>query len=232
MVRDQVVGVLDFQSDQVNFFDSSMIDLLTLFSTQASLALENARLYSSERRRSQQLEAINAIARQTTAVLELDDLLAVVCRVLLEWFPAIDHIAALLVENDALRIRAFEGKLTPNVAKGSQLAPGAGLASKALTLGHSIMENDVNEVKGYIAGFAETQSEMCVPLIYLGEKLGILALDSARKGAFDIEDVDRKSTRLNSSHQIISYAVFCLKKKKKLNPTHTHSQTHTQCSNT
>src|SRR5947208_9585120 len=28
---------------------------------------------------------------------------------------------------------------------------------------------------------------------------------------------DRKSTRLNSSHQIISYAVFCLKKKKKIN---------------
>src|SRR5258708_19362607 len=28
--------------------------------------------------------------------------------------------------------------------------------------------------------------------------------------------IDRKSTRLNSSHQIISYAVFCLKKKKKL----------------
>src|SRR5438552_6907011 len=31
--------------------------------------------------------------------------------------------------------------------------------------------------------------------------------------------LDRKSTRLNSSHQIISYAVFCLKKKKK---KHTH----------
>src|SRR5687768_18393708 len=28
-------------------------------------------------------------------------------------------------------------------------------------------------------------------------------------------DVDRKSTRLNSSHGYISYAVFCLKKKKK-----------------
>src|SRR5258708_25348510 len=28
-------------------------------------------------------------------------------------------------------------------------------------------------------------------------------------------EADRKSTRLNSSHQIISYAVFCLKKKKK-----------------
>src|SRR5438552_12725418 len=31
---------------------------------------------------------------------------------------------------------------------------------------------------------------------------------------------DRKSTRLNSSHQIISYAVFCLKKKKKKDKKH------------
>src|SRR3989454_6001795 len=30
---------------------------------------------------------------------------------------------------------------------------------------------------------------------------------------------DRKSTRLNSSHLVISYAVFCLKKKKKKNHT-------------
>src|SRR5438034_8598945 len=30
---------------------------------------------------------------------------------------------------------------------------------------------------------------------------------------------DRKSTRLNSSHTVISYAVFCLKKKKKNNDT-------------
>src|SRR5258708_9911811 len=29
----------------------------------------------------------------------------------------------------------------------------------------------------------------------------------------ELQDQDRKSTRLNSSHQIISYAVFCLKKK-------------------
>src|SRR4051812_49745959 len=32
-----------------------------------------------------------------------------------------------------------------------------------------------------------------------------------------LADLDRKSTRLNSSHMSISYAVFCLKKKKKKN---------------
>src|SRR3989454_4457418 len=33
---------------------------------------------------------------------------------------------------------------------------------------------------------------------------------------------DRKSTRLNSSHLVISYAVFCLKKKKKKKPPTRH----------
>src|SRR5258708_31441033 len=37
----------------------------------------------------------------------------------------------------------------------------------------------------------------------------------------DLNVEDRKSTRLNSSHQIISYAVFCLKKKNIANYSHT-----------
>src|SRR3989454_5640548 len=32
---------------------------------------------------------------------------------------------------------------------------------------------------------------------------------------YSVQAIDRKSTRLNSSHLVISYAVFCLKKKKK-----------------
>src|SRR5205814_9518928 len=35
------------------------------------------------------------------------------------------------------------------------------------------------------------------------------------RSVFDLPEIDRKSTRLNSSHLGISYAVFCLKKKKK-----------------
>src|SRR2546426_7535081 len=36
----------------------------------------------------------------------------------------------------------------------------------------------------------------------------------------DLRLADRKSTRLNSSHLVISYAVFCLKKKKKKDTTY------------
>src|SRR5436189_1013940 len=47
-------------------------------------------------------------------------------------------------------------------------------------------------------------------------------------GLFDVSEphsspIDRKSTRLNSSHRCISYAVFCLKKKKQKNKIYLHT---------
>src|SRR2546429_6142584 len=44
-------------------------------------------------------------------------------------------------------------------------------------------------------------------------------------GAENAQARDRKSTRLNSSHGYISYAVFCLKKKKKITTKHTRDCT-------
>src|SRR5438034_5722036 len=38
--------------------------------------------------------------------------------------------------------------------------------------------------------------------------------DELKAAGFPMDRQDRKSTRLNSSHTVISYAVFCLKKKK------------------
>src|SRR5438034_8084163 len=55
----------------------------------------------------------------------------------------------------------------------------------------------------------------------LGEGLEALRLDcgvmheAVLLAVFGRDETDRKSTRLNSSHTVISYAVFCLKKKKK-----------------
>src|SRR5689334_24352782 len=53
-----------------------------------------------------------------------------------------------------------------------------------------------------------------------------LHFDQAANGLLGLEILggqDRKSTRLNSSHSSISYAVFCLKKKK------THNKQHVTC---
>src|SRR5256885_6607604 len=54
------------------------------------------------------------------------------------------------------------------------------------------------------------------PLLELRELRGARPVPKrGRIGLYHFAILDRKSTRLNSSHLVISYAVFCLKKKKK-----------------
>src|SRR2546427_6821852 len=59
-----------------------------------------------------------------------------------------------------------------------------------------------------------------------GAAAGLLGVQAPLARARLDRRLDRKSTRLNSSHSQISYAVFCLKKKKNEQPT-THARTHT-----
>src|SRR5256885_9876334 len=59
----------------------------------------------------------------------------------------------------------------------------------------------------------------------LVEVAAVAVVDDDRRKAFDFKttDRDRKSTRLNSSHLVISYAVFCLKKKTQNSVIHTRA---------
>src|SRR5688500_19878754 len=62
---------------------------------------------------------------------------------------------------------------------------------------------------------------LAVPQVETGQGIwtGLAQIAADELGAaweaLAVEPADRKSTRLNSSHLVISYAVFCLKKKKK-----------------
>jgi diguanylate cyclase (GGDEF)-like protein len=182
MVGDELVGVLDCQSENLDHFDSETIDLLMLFSTQASMALQNARLYSLERRRAQQLEAINTIAQQMTVVLELKDLLAKVCSLIGKSFE-VDHVSVLLKEEEDLALRAHAGKLKPRVPAGGRLPARGGLWGGALG-GKTVVQNNIDQASECDAFFEDTRSRMCIPLVSFGQTLGVLVLDSARPNAF------------------------------------------------
>src|SRR2546422_4053539 len=62
-----------------------------------------------------------------------------------------------------------------------------------------------------------TWQRFVMPAFCLGAALAPITMRLVRSGVIEVMNIDRKSTRLNSSHGYISYAVFCLKKK---NVTH------------
>src|SRR5437879_13509659 len=65
-----------------------------------------------------------------------------------------------------------------------------------------------------MSGFA-SEFESCIEVSHGFSRAYKPAVSSGVGGAVWLGSGDRKSTRLNSSHRCISYAVFCLKKKKK-----------------
>src|SRR5438270_440952 len=192
VVRDEVYGVLDFQSGQLDYFDTDTIDLLTLFSTQASIALANARLYSKQQRQRAQLEAINAIADQISKTIELNDLLEKICSLITSKF-SVDHAVLMLREGEPdeqrLLMRAHAGRLTALMHGQWELPPGDGLCRTAFHRGEVVVENDVAKAQHYIPGFKETRSELCLPLIALEETLGVLVLDSVKLDNFQEEEI-------------------------------------------
>src|SRR5688500_19482421 len=72
-----------------------------------------------------------------------------------------------------------------------------------------------------VTGRAQYGADIRLPGMYYGAMLRsphaharIVSIDTSEAEAYLGVKADRKSTRLNSSHLVISYAVFCLKKKK------------------
>jgi len=188
MLRDEVVGVVDCQSDRPNFFDNETTDLLTLFSTQASIAIQNAQLYALEQRRARQLEVINTIARQTTAVTDIRKLLDKASSQIMESFRS-DAVCILLHEHGKLVPRAYHGKLTPRFPIGEPLPHVIGACQQAIASNTPVLLEDVRKEAGYEPSFEETLSELVLPMVSFGETIGVLTLQSAIPGGFHHEDI-------------------------------------------
>jgi diguanylate cyclase (GGDEF)-like protein len=183
IVEGAVVGVLDCQSAKPNYFSPGTIDLLTLFSTQASIAIQNARLNALGQRRARELKAINAIAQQSTAVLDVKELLSRVCPLIQENFQ-LPQISVLLKEEDDLVLSVHQGMFTACVPEGSRLPLEGGLWGVALASGKTQVENEIKKEKDTFLFFKETTSRMCIPLFSSGHPLGVLLVSSDKSAAF------------------------------------------------
>src|SRR5207302_8803335 len=87
---------------------------------------------------------------------------------------------------------AREGELVLGPFQGKpacvRIAWGNGVCGTAAARGTAIVVADVDEFPGHIACDAASRSELVVPLVAEGRVVGVLDLDSPRRGRFDEED--------------------------------------------
>jgi PAS domain S-box-containing protein len=104
VVGDQAIGLLELmEKHQERIFTPAEIDLGQTLANHAAAALENARLYAETLRHSRELTLLNRVIAASAASLDLESILAVVCRELSLAFGA-PHVAAALLDESRTQV--------------------------------------------------------------------------------------------------------------------------------
>jgi sigma-B regulation protein RsbU (phosphoserine phosphatase) len=75
ITKNRMIGVIDIQAEQPNYFKPEHLHLLTLTASRIAGAIENARLYTRVARQAQTLQVLNEISREITSILDPSELL-------------------------------------------------------------------------------------------------------------------------------------------------------------
>jgi diguanylate cyclase (GGDEF)-like protein len=187
VVREQVIGVLDIESDKPDHFSQDMIALLALFAGQAAVALENARLYSTERRRMRQIELINLLARSATAASDVEHLLSTLADLINDTFDGVDVCLLLRETGGGFKLRAHAG-MRQQLPEKFTASEQTGVIAQAFAERMNAVINDLPQRQGWPACLPGAGSELCVPLVSFGETLGALVISHPAQQFFSSDD--------------------------------------------
>ncbi|MGD0174604.1 MAG: GAF domain-containing protein [Anaerolineales bacterium] len=193
ILREQVIGSITLDTGQKAFSqdDLTFIEAVT---TQATLALENARLYTELSRRATYLQTANEIARDASTTLDLDLLLRRVVELIRERF-GYSHAAVYLTDEEDQRAVAFaaSGQAAPDLIarRSSYTAESTSLVGHALSTGTMYAANNVEKDPYYRADplLTETRSELAIPLIAAGRIIGVLDIHASKPNAFGEDEI-------------------------------------------
>ena len=187
IAKNRLIGVLDIESEQANYFREEHLHLLTLTASRIAQAIENARLYARVSRQAQTLTVLNEIAAELTSILQLDPLLERIGQLLRRLIDFQMFTVMLLDEKGEILVTRYAWRFGYAHAPRRRFPVNSGLVGAAVREWRVINVPDVQKDNRYLEMNPETRSELIVPLFYKGRVIGVLDLEHTRAGFFNEE---------------------------------------------
>ena len=197
IVKNRLIGVIDIQSEQPDYFSPEHLRLLQLTASRIGQAIENARLYSRVSRQAQTLEVLNEISRELTSILDVDALLERVGQLLRRIIDFQMFSVWLLNESEDVLENRFAVRFGQRFYPTENIPLQRGLVGVAISERRLVHVADVRKDPRYHMFNPEARSEMAVPLIYKGKVIGVLDVEHTRTNYFN-EDHERAMTTLSA----------------------------------
>jgi PAS domain S-box-containing protein len=189
LAQEKVIGFLNLDSRVPNFFTDEYATLAQTFANQVAIAIENTRLFESEKKRVQIAETVRQAATALTNLLDLSSLY----QAILEWLNKItpyDSASILEIKGENLLLTAENGLPHPEKALNKVFSSNDALlkivqeTGKALIIDDCLTDprfeqwGDIEHIRGW----------MGVPLISRGQVIGFITIDSKKPNAFTQND--------------------------------------------
>lgn len=174
-------------TERENLFEHRDLDVLQTAAGQVSVAVENARLFAEEQRRSRQLAFLNNVSRTAISSDDPMHMLGQIVGEIQKNF-SFDHIGIGLLDygTKEIEIKAEAGATAH--AMGKRIPLGTGILGRVARTGERALVQ--NAAEGQISGILpEARAVLCIPIIYGESLLGVLNIESHNESAFTPQDV-------------------------------------------
>jgi sigma-B regulation protein RsbU (phosphoserine phosphatase) len=184
--KGKVIGALNLLNETEGAFTFQDEALLRQFAAHVAVAIENARLFRSERQYVDTLETLAEIGREMSSILDLDALLT---RIASLTKRLVDYRTfGILLLNEASQ--ELEMKLAVRYGKGAEskhVRLGEGLVGWSALHREAVLVADVSKDPRYINLVDDARSELVIPMLIKDRCIGVFDLESPELDAFTKE---------------------------------------------
>jgi len=204
-VGDRVVGVLDVQSKTPYAFNEDNLRTLQILADQLGIAVVNTELFAETQEHLAQHRLLHHITTSAASGSTLEEALESAVSGLQVTLGG-DRVTILLTDRDKkyLEVKAAVG-YAPDIYE-VKIPIGSGITGWAAAHRRTLRINNVQEDPRYVEGSVNTRSELAIPMIYRGELLGILNVESEQLNAYTETDEELLGTLGGSLAAIIANA--------------------------
>ena len=189
-IGDKVIGVFSAGSGSKNNFSGRDEDFLQSLAAQIAVAMERARLFEQERKRSHRLKTIFEFSSKTSESLNLDEVLKLAVDSIQEAF-GYHLVAVFLTDNDRKRLLVAQQAGTGiSMPSDFTVKLDEGLLGRAVSARKTLYCADVRTDPNYVPAIDEVRSEVCIPIIAADNVLGVLDVESMFTENFVADDIN------------------------------------------
>jgi diguanylate cyclase (GGDEF)-like protein/putative nucleotidyltransferase with HDIG domain len=192
VLRNETIGAVGVYSKEERAFDEGHVELLRVLASEAAIAIENARLFSEEQKKSRQLSLINAVSRHAITTLDPEEMLAkITLEIEKELFYDHIGIATLDYSSKELIVKAEAGPRRE--ALGLRVPLGEALIGQVARTGEAaaVREVGVATPRTVLPGSA---ASLALPVIYAEQLLGVLYVESSEPCDFGEQETQLLQT--------------------------------------